>query len=314
MILVVILLLIQGCSAKPVEPQKQKQQVKLYFADKNNEDFLIEEREIQYIGEEDKYKITLEQLIKGPENQTALSNIQKDTNVYGTIRQKGDLIVNLSQEFNQFGGSVAEILGVGAIVNTMTQFDGIERVKILVEGEELIGPSGQPRGFMEPFIKEPQGPNNIKVTLYFANDQATAVRGESRTVSIPYQAKTEDSIRQVIEELIKGPTDKHLYKTIPAEAKVLSVEIKEQTAFVDFSKEIEAKHWGGAAGEAMTINSLVNTITEFKEVQKVMLTVEGQPMNIEHMIIEEPMKRNESMIENTGSHGDVSRGSRVFTL
>lgn len=66
------------------------------------------------------------------ENQ---ANIAQATNIYGTIRQNNDLIVNLSKEFNQFGGSVAETIAVGSIVNTMTQFEEISRVKILVEGE-----------------------------------------------------------------------------------------------------------------------------------------------------------------------------------
>lgn len=296
-ILVILTLLFSGCAQTPAQPQKQSEKAKLYFADANNEDFLIEEREIAFTNQEEKYRAALEELIKGPENQAARSNIQKDTQVYGTIKQKSDLIVNLSQEFNQFGGSVAEILGVGAIVNTMTQFEEIKRVKILIEGEELIGPSGQPRGFMEPFIKEPNSVNSINAILYFANNDATAVQGESRMISVPQNAGNHEAIRVVLEELIKGPNDARLHKTIPAEVKVLSVEIKDDTAEVDFSEEMHSKHWGGAAGEAMTLNSIVNTLTEFDYIKQVMMTVEGKSMNIEHVIVEGPIKRNENMIQ-----------------
>jgi germination protein M len=107
--------------------------------------------QVTYREGEDKYAATLQELITGPDNQAYVANIPEDTGVYGTIKQNRSLIVNLSSEFLSFGGSVAEIVAVGSIVNTLTQFTEIERVKILVEGEEYIGPSGEPRGFMEAF-------------------------------------------------------------------------------------------------------------------------------------------------------------------
>ena len=67
---------------------------------------------------------------------------------------------------------------------------------------------------------------------------------------------------------------------------------------MDFSEEMHTKHWGGATGEALTINSIVNTLTEFPYIQRVKMTVEGEPMNIEHAILEEPVERNEGMIQN----------------
>jgi germination protein M len=148
----ILTFLLFGCTQTETEPEKQSVKVKLYFADAHNEDFLIEERQIAYVTGEEKYRLTLEELLKGSDNQAARNNIPENTQVYGIIKQKSFLIVNLSQDFNQFGGSMAEILGVGALVNTMTQFEEITRVKILVEGEEFVGPSGQPRGFMEPFL------------------------------------------------------------------------------------------------------------------------------------------------------------------
>jgi hypothetical protein len=66
----------------------------------------------------------------------------------------------------------------------------------------------------------------------------------------------------VLSELIEGPQRTDIYKTVPAEVNVQSVKVDENIASVDFSEEMHTKHWGGAAGESMTINSLVNTLTE----------------------------------------------------
>lgn len=290
-----------GCGGERgvTEPQTITETVKLFFGDAGNEKIVAEERRISYQQWEDKYTIILQELIKGPEDKNHRANISPETKVYGTIQQNDVLIVDFSREFNRFAGSMAEIIGVGSVVNTLTQFEAIDRVKILVEGEELIGPSGMPRGFMEPFptAVKPQE-EEASVTLYFSNQDGTAVVGETRTITFPPETTRNEFTKLVLEELIKGPRNKNLKITIPPEVKVLGVNIQDYTVHVDFSEEMHTKHWGGATGEALTINSIVNTLTEFPYIQRVKMTVEGEPMNIEHAILEEPVERNEGMIQN----------------
>jgi len=279
------------------ENQSITERIQVFYGDENNEKIISEEREITYKEDEDKYKIALEELIKGPNDEKLTANINRHTKVYGTIKENKNLIVDLSREFNQFPGSIAEIIGVGSVVNTMTQFKNVEKVKILVEGEELIGPSGEPRGFMETFPLNPQQEINKEVTLYFGGQNGVYVVPEKRTISTPDNINQQDYIKKVIEELIKGPETEGLHPTIPPEVKVLSVRIENNIAYVDFSEEMHTKHWGGAVGEAMTISSIANTLTEFDYINKVKMTVEGEPLTIEHTILEVPVGRNEDMIK-----------------
>jgi len=296
--MVLLVFSLPACIRKgpPAQPALITENILLYYGSEGNEKFVTEERKISYREGDDKYEATLKELIKGPGNQAYVANIPKSTGVYGTIRQNEDLIINLTGDFLSFGGSVAEIVAVGSIVNSLTQFNEIERVKILVEGEEYIGPSGEPRGFMAPFTQNAEG-TTTDVTLYFANTQATAVVAETRTISIPPGATRENTLTIVLAELIEGPQRPGLYRTIPPEVTVQSVTIDGNTANVDFSQEMHTRHWGGAAGESMTINSLVNTITEFEGIDLVKLTVAGEPMSIEHAVLGEPLPRNEAMIQ-----------------
>lgn len=274
------------------------QNVKLYFGDKNNERLVAEERQISYREGENKYKAVLEELIKGPADKNHRANIPPQTKIYGTIKQNGDLIVDFSREFAGFSGSAAEIVGRGSVVNTLTQFEEIKRVKIMVEGEDYLGPGGEPLGFMEPFPATLEPPAVTReVTLYFGKKDATAVVGERRSITVPADINRENFIRIVLEELIKGPEREDLSPTIPTGVKILSVTIKEGVAWIDFSREMQSRHPGGAVGEAMTINSIVNTLTEFASIERVKMTVEGEPMLIEHVFLEEPVGRNEEMIE-----------------
>jgi germination protein M len=290
-----------GCG-KPGEvamPQTMTETVKLFYGDAGNEKIVAEERLISYQQGEDRYTAILQELIKGPEDKNHRANISPETKIYGTIQQDSALIVDFTREFNRFAGSMAEIIGVGSIVNTLTQFGEIEQVKILVEGEELIAPSGMPRGFMEPFPSTAKPPEEkAAVTLYFSNRDGTNVVGETRVIAFPSEITRHDYIKLVLQELIKGPRNANLKITIPPEAKVQEVRLQEDIACVDFSEEMQSKHWGGATGEALTINSIVNTLTEYPYIQRVKMTVEGEPLNIEHAILEEPIGRNEGMIPN----------------
>jgi len=300
--LALIILFLFGCASNSSQGEEdikkdRVEKIKLYYGDANNEKMVTEEREISFPQGVDKYKLILEELIKGPENQELTANIAENTKVYGTIKQKSDLIVNFSKEFNQFGGSVAEIIAVGSIINTITQLDDIERIKIMVEGEELMGSNGEPRGFMTSFPKQPDNEEgNTDVVLYFSNKNADKVVGEKRKVTGSPEENKEDFIKEVLEELIAGPLGEEIYRTIPKEVVVVSVSINQGTVLVDFSEEMHTKHWGGAAGESMTINSIVNTLTEFDFIKRVQITVNQKPLAIEHMILEDPVERNEAII------------------
>ncbi len=300
LLILMVMVIFTGCSkigshdntTPPDETITEK--VKLYYSDSGNEQFAIEEREILFPKDQDKYSIVLQELIKGPNDSDLGSNIASNTKVYGTMKQSNDLIVNLSKEFCSFGGSIAEIIAVGSVVNTLTSFDqDINRVKILVEGEELIGLSGTPRGFMEPFDNNITQPEVVKeITLYFCNQDATALETEIRTIEVTADISMKDLMLKTLEELIKGPTNSNLHKTIPVEVQVNSVEIDNNIAKADFSIEMHTQHWGGSTGESMTINSIVYTLTEFAGIEKVKMTVEGEPISIEHGPIEEAIGRH----------------------
>jgi hypothetical protein len=79
-----------------------------------------------------------------------------------------------------------------------------------------------------------------------------------------------------LEELIKtNPATPGAVRVLPSEAKVKGISIKDGVACVDFSSEV-LKANVGAAGEALGIQSIVNTLTEFPEIKQVAFLVEGK--------------------------------------
>ncbi|MDD2585639.1 MAG: GerMN domain-containing protein [Syntrophomonadaceae bacterium] len=136
-----------------------------------------------------------------------------------------------------------------------------------------------------------------EVVLYFGDDEAMYLIPEKRTIKINSTDKLPAGA--IINELIEGPHDKSLRPTIPKEAKLISAKVEDKIAYVDFTEEIRTKHWGGSAGETMTIASIVNTLTELDDIDKVQILIGGEKQDtlVGHWYIGEPIERIEDTIK-----------------
>lgn len=116
-------------------------------------------------------------------------------------------------------------------------------------------------------------------TLYFINEQGTKLSPETRYIDNEETVKGNEYLATVIlKELINGPAKGSLLMTsIPKETKVHSeVTIKDGTAIVDLSKEFIDKHPGGKKNEQLTLYSIVNTLTEIKDITAVQFKIDGK--------------------------------------
>ncbi|MEN2774951.1 GerMN domain-containing protein [Acetivibrio clariflavus] len=116
------------------------------------------------------------------------------------------------------------------------------------------------------------------VSLYFANEEGTKLKLEIRYVPMDELKKPVEEIASlIVRELINGPSKGSTLKpTIPEGTKLRSVKISGDVATVDFSKEFKENHPGGKAAEQLTIYSVVNSLTELKEISQVKFKIEGK--------------------------------------
>lgn len=143
-------------------------------------------------------------------------------------------------------------------------------------------------------INPDRNPQEVTLILYFSDDQAMYVLPEERVVE-----QIEETLPELlIRELIAGPTSENLRRTIPEEVQLLGISVEDGVAFVDFSEEMRSKHWGGSAGELMTIGSVVNTLTELPEIESVQFLIEGQVEESiwGHATTSEPFTRMDGLI------------------
>lgn len=122
--------------------------------------------------------------------------------------------------------------------------------------------------------------DKVPVHLYFANEDNSKLVLEVRYIPMEDAKQSTSHLASVIiRELISGPTKEGLKSTIPEGTALRTpVTIKSRVATVDLSKEFQSKHPGGKDAEKMTIYSIVNSLTELSDIQKVRFTIAGKTL------------------------------------
>ena len=95
-----------------------------------------------------------------------------------------------------------------------------------------------------------------------------------------------------------GPTEKTLQKLFPPGTALRGVKVENSLATADFNKAF-AKKREGSYEEFMMVNSIVMTLTEFPEVKRVQILVEGKKVTTlnGHMDLIDPLTRNKTLLK-----------------
>ncbi len=139
-------------------------EITLYFPDSNAEWLVAETRRVETVPEELKPDQLVEELINGPTEEGLVSAIPEgtvllplDSDIPKILVENGIAKVNLSEEFksNHPGGSAAETMTLGSIVNTLTELEGIDKVQLYINGHIVESLNGH-WGINEPLARMPE--------------------------------------------------------------------------------------------------------------------------------------------------------------
>lgn len=119
-----------------LEEQNFETEIKLFFTDSTSNILIPETRKInskELIA--NPYLYVLNLLIKGPLESKYINEIPEGTKVNDIKFEKGILFIDFSEEFLNSSGSNS----IYSVVNTMCQFNEIEKIKITINGENKSG-------------------------------------------------------------------------------------------------------------------------------------------------------------------------------
>lgn len=146
--------------------------------------------------------------------------------------------------------------------------------------------------------RRPQSPKKPKVvgtvTLYYIQMK------ESNLSLVPVTQKitsdmAKDTARNSLEILCTLTDSGNLKSPIPPNVKILGFNVNNGLATVNFSPELIRNFPGGSSWEAASLSAIVQTLTQFPNIQKVQILVDGKKQETlgGHIDISEPLSRNE---------------------
>lgn len=139
---------------------------------------------------------------------------------------------------------------------------------------------------------EEEESEDITINVYYSDDMGQYLVGEERIVS------SENKYIDALNELMELPADSSLHRLIPESTKINSVTIENSLAKVDLSKEFVEDRFQSDTVDIMLIYSIVNTLTEFPEVNSVSLYIDGEKLDIlGELAIDEPIFRRSDLIK-----------------
>ncbi|MBR4831005.1 MAG: GerMN domain-containing protein, partial [Butyrivibrio sp.] len=103
-------------------------------------------------------------------------------------------------------------------------------------------------------------------------------------------------VKLAVEQIIEGPNTDSVNSTIPPDTKVNSVDIKDGVCYIDFSSEFLSEPLD--VDPSLALYSVIDTVTEFPEVDSVVFSVDGESDFIfRDFEITGPYKRNTDYIK-----------------
>lgn len=195
---------------------------------------------------------------------------------------------------------VKEMLCRSAIVQTLTQIEGVEAVEFSVEKEPLRTKSGEVIGPMrvDSFVQDTgttlKSYHNTSLALFYANAKGDKLISKKVNVHSLNNVSIE---KLVVEQLKKDPATKGAKAILPAQTKVLNVSVKEGICYVNFSKEFLTQSF--EAEPKVVLYGIVNSIISNSDVSRVQIAVEGETtMKFQESVsLNEPFERNLELVE-----------------
>ena len=136
--------------------------------------------------------------------------------------------------------------------------------------------------------------NSVTLDLYFANATGDKLVKERDNFNYSSNMSME---KVVVEQLIKGPVSDHAYPCIPAETKILSITTKDGICYVNLDEGFMGQ--GYDVSEAVPVYSIVNSLLELSNVNKVQILINGETPKVyrESISLETIFERNFDLIE-----------------
>ena len=295
-LLLTIPLLMAGCRE---QQQVDESGYRIWYINQDETCLKYENKELQSKNEEGLLREMMEVMRETPTDDELKPVIPEDVELLDFDFEHNQLYLDFSPEYKKMP-KVYEVLCRAAIVRTLGQIDGVEYVDFQVNGEPLTDLEGKEIGLMneDQFIEnageEINAYKTADLTLYFANKAGDKLVGQR--VAMEYNSNISLE-KLIVEQLIAGPPFEGAYPTIPSETKLLNISIKDNICYVNLDEGFLGT--GYNVIESIPVYSIVNSLIENTDAQKVQISINGETNRMfrESINFDTIFEKNEGLIE-----------------
>ena len=295
LLLAVPLLMAAGSKQQQVDESGYR----IWYINQDETCLKYENKELQSKNEEGLLREMREVMRETPTDDELKPVIPEDVTLLDFDFEHNQLYLDFSPEYKKMP-KVYEVLCRAAIVRTMGQIDGVEYVDFQVNGEPLTDLEGKEIGLMneDQFIEnageEINAYKTADLTLYFANKAGDKLVGQR--VAMEYNSNISLE-KLIVEQLIAGPPFEGAYPTIPSETKLLNISIKDNICYVNLDEGFLGT--GYNVIESIPVYSIVNSLIENTDAQKVQISINGETNRMfrESINFDTIFEKNEGLIE-----------------
>ena len=295
-LLLTIPLLMAGCRE---QQQVDESGYRIWYINQDETCLKYENKELQSKNEEGLLREMMEVMRETPTDDELKPVIPEDVTLLDFDFEHNQLYLDFSPEYKKMP-KVYEVLCRAAIVRTMGQIDGVEYVDFQVNGEPLTDLEGKEIGLMneDQFIEnageEINAYKTADLTLYFANKAGDKL--VEQRVAMEYNSNISLE-KLIVEQLIAGPPFEGAYPTIPSETKLLNISIKDKICYVNLDEGFLGT--GYNVIESIPVYSIVNSLIENTDAQKVQISINGESNRMfrESINFDTIFEKNEGLIE-----------------
>ena len=270
---ILTMFLLTSCAAP--EKKQEGDSYQVYYVNKEQTKVIYNDYVTQTKGTESVLTELLEQLAQVPEKFEYNPPLAGKFELLAYSLDNGTITLSFDEQYKE-QDAIEEVLTRAAIVRTLVQIEGIDYVTMQVRGEPIMDSLGIAVGAMskDTFIdnagNEINTYENVKLRLYFANETGDKLIETNRRGFYSSNIAME---KLVVEQLIKGPNGEGIYPTVNANTKVISVNVKDGTCYVNLDENF-LKQAAGVSAE-VTIYSITNSLVELPNINKVQISVNG---------------------------------------
>lgn len=221
------------------------------------------------------------------------------------LKENGQLTLYFNDQYSVLNG-VSEVLCRSAIVKMLCQLDGVDCVQFYVGGLPLMYSPDKAVGFerAEDFIDNTGGQTNFyqreQLTLFFANKRGNALVEKHVAIDYDGTVPMEQLILQYLQNGLSlgvNLSEDEVQETIPKNAKIVKTAIRDDICYVYFDSGFMEKM--GGMKDKVVIYSIVNSLCEMPNVDKVQFMIDGKqvPVYREKIKLDSPFERNLDLVQ-----------------